>query len=109
VTAQPSNRDSIDNLSLLEAAELVAKTGKQRVVRKGRTTLAVLVPHKAPVGAHGRSQAAPTGKPKRPRRKTGILKPDDPIFNLIGIGDSGIEGGISGRKYEYMAKHMRHT
>lgn len=109
MTAEPRHDATNTGSDLLTAAEEVAKTGKRRVIRTGRKPLAVLVPYEAPVKASKEDGNTPEEKPKRPRRKTGILTLDDPIFRWAGSGDSGIEGGISGRKYEYMAQHMRHT
>ena len=40
-----------------------------------------------------------------PRGKAVTL--DDPLFQLIGIGRSGIPGGVSGKKHEYLAKAIR--
>ena len=47
--------------------------------------------------------------PKR-KRRTGILTDGDPLFRMIGIGNSGIPGGVSGKKHEYLARAYRaHT
>lgn len=47
--------------------------------------------------------------PSKPRRrKTGVLRANDPLFGLIGIGRSGIPGGISGKKHEALGR-LRHT
>ncbi len=42
-----------------------------------------------------------------PRRSSSRVRPvteDDPLFGLIGIGKSGIPGGMSGRKHEFLKK-----
>jgi hypothetical protein len=36
-----------------------------------------------------------------------VLSKDDPLFGLIGIGHSGIPGGVSGKKHEYLARAYR--
>ena len=50
----------------------------------------------------------PLPQPAPRSRKGGAFTKDDPLFKLIGIGKSGIPGGVSGRKHEFLAKAMRH-
>ena len=85
--------DVTDSPELLRLAQEVAETGVGRVLRTAEGELAVLKPVPNPR--------------KRTRRKTGILTRDDPLFKLIGIGSSGIEGGVSERKHEFLAKAYR--
>lgn len=88
----------------MEAAESAARTGRRQIVYVNGTPLAI-----APVRqSSARNGSEPKPPAPRRRRKTGLLKPDDPIFRLIGIADSGIPGGISERKHEYLGK-LRHT
>ena len=71
---------------LLRLAEEVHRTNQPRLLKCQDEELAVIMPV----------------KPSRRRgRRTGIITRDDPFFRMIGTGDSGIPGGISGRKYDY--------
>lgn len=70
----------------------VRSTREPCVLRRDGENLALLMP------------------PPRPRRKAARGRPlteDDPLFGLIGIGDRGIEGGVSGKKHEYLARAYR--
>lgn len=106
MTAKPTHKDSGVTSDLLAAAEDVARTGKRRVIRKGRRPLAVLVPYEAPVRANESADRLKE-RSRRARRKTGVLTFDDPFFRLVGIGASGIPGGVSGRKHEALARAYR--
>jgi hypothetical protein len=88
---------------LMHAAETAARSGKRQVVRVEGTPLSISPLHRADTEAQ-----EPTPRPAKTRRTTGRLTPDDALFQLIGIGDSGIEGGISGHKHEALGK-LRHT
>lgn len=77
---------------LLRFAEEVRKSKQPRVLRRNDEQLAMIIP----------LEAVP---PKR--RRTGILSRDDSLFRLIGIGRSGIPGGISWRKHEYFLRAFR--
>ena len=87
--AQPIDVTAIPELAQL-AAE-VRRTNTPRVLSDGQEDLAVLMP----------VPAVPR------RRKTGVVRADDPLFRLIGIGRSGIPGGISGKKHEALGR-LRH-
>jgi len=50
--------------------------------------------------------AAPLPAPKRRGRAQPVTE-DDALFELIGIGDSGIPGGVSGKKHAYLARSYR--
>jgi hypothetical protein len=76
---------------LLHLAEEVQRTGRPRLLRRQSEDVAVLMP-------------AP---PPRKRPKGRALTPDDALFRLIGIGKSGIPGGVSGKKHEYLARAYR--
>ena len=54
--------------------------------------------------AEARSARRPAAKSRRGR----VLTEDDPLFALVGIGDSGIPGGISSKKHEALGR-LRHT
>ena len=85
----------IDITSMPELAHLateVRRTNTPRVLRDGQEDIAVLMP-----------------LPATPRRrKSGVVRADDPLFGLIGIGRSGIPGGIAGKKHEALGR-LRHT
>jgi hypothetical protein len=85
--------DVSDTPEVLQLAQEVAETGVGRVLRTAEGELAVIKPVPKPR--------------KRARRKTGLITRDDPLYKLIGIGSSGIEGGISERKHEFLAKAYR--
>ncbi|TAK27060.1 MAG: hypothetical protein EPO21_24425 [Chloroflexota bacterium] len=49
---------------------------------------------------------------KRPSKRAragrgGVLTREDPLFDLIGIGQSSIPGGVSGKKHEYVVEAYR--
>ena len=44
---------------------------------------------------------------KRAKTKGKAMTGDDALFRLIGIGKSGIPGGISGKKHAYLARAYR--
>ena len=44
---------------------------------------------------------------KRAKTKGKAVTSDDALFRLIGIGKSGIPGGISGKKHAYLARAYR--
>lgn len=48
----------------------------------------------------------PSAAPKKSSRGKPVTE-DDALFRLIGIGKSGITGGVSGKKHEYLAKSYR--
>jgi hypothetical protein len=85
--------DVSDAPEVLRLAQEVAETGVGRVLRTAERELALLMP-------------VPRSR-KRARRKDGLVTRDDSLFRLIGIGASGIEGGTSERKHEFLAKAYR--
>jgi hypothetical protein len=44
---------------------------------------------------------------KRSQTKAQPVTGDDALFRLIAIGKSGIPGGVSGKKHEYLARAYR--
>ena len=77
---------------LLRLAREVNDSGEPCVLTHGNEKLAVLSPVKTA---------------RRSRTRKGAITKDDPLFGLIGIGKSGIDGGVSGKKHEYLARAYR--
>jgi hypothetical protein len=46
---------------------------------------------------------SPVPAKKRAKTKAKPVTSEDALFRLIGIGKSGIPGGVSGKKHEYLA------
>jgi hypothetical protein len=44
---------------------------------------------------------------KKRKTKGKAVTSEDALFRLIGIGKSGIPGGVSGKKHEYLARAYR--
>ena len=85
--------DVTDLPQALKIAREVKSSNQPQVLSSDGEELAVVVPLQQPVS--------------RPRKGRAFTK-DDPLFKLIGIGSSGIPGGVSGRKHEFLAKALRH-
>jgi hypothetical protein len=84
--------DISDLPELLRIAEEVRLTRQPRMLRRDGEDIAVLMP------------------PPRPRRRSSRGKPltkDDPLFRLIGIGRSGIPGGVSEQKDQQLLRAKR--
>jgi hypothetical protein len=77
--------DVKDMPEALKIAEDVEATDEPRILRRGSKPLAVVMP-----------------LPRRHRTKGKPLQPDDPLFDLVGIGDSG-QGDVSENKHRYLA------
>lgn len=73
---------------LLRIAEEVHATGESRLLTRAREELAILTP------------VRPTRRP----RKTGIVTKDDPIWGIVGIGESTGPTDVSANKYRYLAE-----
>lgn len=84
--------DVTDAPELLRLAEQVQDSGRSAVLRRGDTDLAVVSPI-----------------PRRRKSRSRVLKSDDPLFGLIGIGKSGIPGGTADRKHEQLKRAYRHS
>lgn len=117
MTAQPDSFDISPFPELRQAVEAARVSGRRlRLIERGEA-VAELVPAATDVesaadltehvAVANEPTAGPAGTP-RARRGNGRLKADDALFDLVGIGDSGIEGGVSGRKHEALGK-LRHT
>jgi hypothetical protein len=50
---------------------------------------------------------SPVPAKKLAKTKAKPVTGDDALFRLIGIGKSGIPGGVSGKKHEYLARAYR--
>jgi hypothetical protein len=80
--------DSIDVRGipgLLHLAEEVQRSRRPRLLKRGQEELAIIQPTSA----------------RRPARRSGIITREDPIYQLIGTGESNVPGGISGDKYAH--------
>ena len=77
---------------LLKLVQEVRSTNEPSILRQESEDVALL----SPVPAKKRVKIK--GKP---------VTGDDALFRLIGIGRSGIPGGVSGKKHEYLARASR--
>jgi hypothetical protein len=85
--------EEIDVTGLNEVAaiaEEVQRTGEPKRLTKDGKDIAIITPI-----------------PARRRRKTGIITETDPLFSLVGIGRSGVPGGMSARKYQTLLNAKR--
>lgn len=73
---------------LLQLVRSVQESGVEQILGQGEEDLAVLRPVKKI-----RQSRIPRGKP---------FTKDDPIFNLVGIGNSGL-GDVAANKHKYLA------
>jgi hypothetical protein len=86
-------RIDVDDVpELRHLAEEVRETGEPRVLRRDGEDLAVLMPVKLP---------------RRTSARVRSVTRDDALFRLIGIGKSGIPGGVSDKKHEQLARAYR--
>jgi hypothetical protein len=77
---------------LLSIAQEVRATNEPAVLQQESEDLALL---------------SPVRPKKRSKTTAQPVTSDDALFRLIGIGKSGIPGGISGKKHEYLAHAYR--
>lgn len=84
--------DVTDSPELLRLAEDVRHTQQARILQRNRQDLAVLMPVATPETRRARGRA---------------FSANDPLFGLIGMGRSGIHGGVSAKKHEYLARAYR--
>lgn len=81
---------------LMHIVQRVRETGEPCILRRDSEDLAIL----APVG---------TGLKKRPRVLRGKpISADDPLWKMVGIGDSGGPGDVSENKHKYLAEAYLH-
>jgi hypothetical protein len=86
--------DVSDSPALLRLAEEVNRTGRAHLLKHGQKRLAIV----SPALENGKRNPA-----RRPRRR-GVLKPDDPFWSIVGIGNSGGPGDVSSNKHKYLAE-----
>ena len=84
--------DISDKPDLVRIAEEVQTTQEPRALCRNGEDVAVVIPAR--------------GTPKR-RSSAQPVTRGDPLFDLIGIGESAIPGGVSGKKHEYLARIYR--
>jgi hypothetical protein len=89
---EPKRIDISRMPELLHLAQEVRSTNEPRILQQESEDLAIL----SPVWPKKRAKA--TAQP---------VTSDDALFRLIGIGKSGIPGGVSGKKHEYLARAYR--
>lgn len=87
---------------LLQLAEDVKRSGSPRVLRRHGEDLAILQPAPTRVGEVERLVL------RRKKTRSRAFTKDDALFGLLGIGKSGIRGGVSADKHEYLGRAMRH-
>jgi hypothetical protein len=89
---EPKRIDISNIPELLSIAQEVQSTNESRILQQESKDLAILSPVRPK--KHSQSKAQP-------------VTSDDALLRLIGIGKSGIPGGVSGKKHEYLARAYR--
>lgn len=84
--------DITDRQELLQLVEQAQSTHEPLVLSKGSEDVAILHPVTRP------AKRAMAGK---------VLTREDPLFSLIGTGQSNIPGCVSGKKHDYLLKAYR--
>lgn len=92
VAREPQPIDIADYPDLVRLVEEIQTSQTPRVLRRGDEDVALLTPVKP------KRKRAPRARP---------VTEDDPLFRLIGTGETGVPGGISGKKHEDLAKAYR--
>jgi hypothetical protein len=92
VAKEPKRIDISSMPELLSIAHEVRRTNEPRILQEDSEDVAVL---------------SPVLPKKRAKSKAQPVTTDDALFRLIGIGKSGIPGGVSGKKHEYLARAYR--
>jgi hypothetical protein len=77
---------------LVTLAQEVRSTNEPAVLQQDSEDLALL---------------SPVRPKKRSQTRAKPVTSEDALFRLIGIGKSGIPGGVSGKKHEYLARAYR--
>lgn len=88
---EPTPIDISDQPELVRLAQEVQESRQPRALRHDGENLAILMPATL----------------RRRRSRGGPVTREDPLFGLIGIGKSGIEGGVSERKHEFLVRAYR--
>ena len=84
--------DITNKRELLQIVEQAQSAHQPLILSKGSEDVAILR----------------TVKRSTRRRASGnVLTREDPLFSLIGIGESNVPGGVSGRKHEYLLEAYR--
>ncbi len=86
---------------LVKIAERVHRTGQPMILRRNGTTLAVVRPIRSSKRKSSRRAASRKSLRGKPFTR------DDALWNLVGIGRSGIPGGVSEKKHEYFLEAYR--
>ena len=89
---EPKRIDISSIPELLSLAQEVRRTNESSILKQESEDLAIL---------------SPVLPKKRSKTKAQPVTSDDALFRLIGIGKSGIPGGVSGKKHEYLARVYR--
>ena len=91
--AKEPNRIDISRIpELLKLVQEVRSTNEPHILQEESEDVAIISP------VQPKKRAKTRGKP---------VTSDDALFRLIGIGKSGISGGVSGKKHEYLARAYR--
>ncbi len=77
---------------LMKLVQEVRRTNEPRILQEESEDVAIL---------------SPTRPKKRAKTRGKAVTSEDALFRLIGIGQSGIPGGVSGKKHEYLARAYR--
>ena len=89
---EPKRIDISNIPELLSIAQEVRSTNESAVLQQESEDLALL---------------SPILPKKRSQTKAQPVTSDDALFRLIGLGKSGIPGGVSGKRHEYLARAYR--
>jgi len=84
--------DISETTDLLQLAETVRANNESYLLRRDSEDLAVLMPPRTR---------------RQPDRRSRPVAEDDALFELVGIGKSGIPGGISAKKHTYLLRAKR--
>lgn len=89
---KPKTIDISNQPEIMRLVEEVRATHEPRLLRRDSEDVAVLTPV--------------TSRKRAPSKAAPVTR-DDALFRLIGIGESKVPGGVSGKKHEYLAKAYR--
>jgi len=89
---EPKRIDISSIPELMKLVQEVRRTNEPRILQEESEDVAILSP------------ALPK---KRAKTRGKAVTSEDALFRLIGIGKSGIPGGVSGKKHEYLARAYR--